>query len=60
MMDVIRLLVENGTYMDDRNFRGTIQQLIHFDTDLHECDMMAGHATQPDQTEIAVVYRNVK
>ncbi len=47
--------VQKGAYFDDRNFRGTIQQLIALDADLHAFDKAAGHSTQADKTEFGVV-----
>ena len=54
MMDKLHPQVEKGAYFDDRNFRGTVSQLVDLDEDLHKFDRAAGHSTQPDKTEFAV------
>ena len=60
MMDQLYPQVEKGAYFEDRNFRGTIEQLIQLDADLHAFDQAAGHSTQPEKTEFAVVNKKCK
>ena len=60
MMDELYPEVEKGAYFDDRNFRGTVKQLIALDADLHAFDKAAGHSTQADKTEFAVINKKCK
>ena len=50
MLDVRFPSVEKGAYYDDRNFRGSRDQLNELDKQLHMFDAMAGHITQADKT----------
>ena len=42
--------VEKGAYMDDRNFRGKLQDLLEVDRIVHHFDNLAGHETQAIKT----------
>jgi len=42
--------VEKGAYMDDRNFRGTLEDLLEADKLVHHFDAFAGHETQAKTT----------
>jgi hypothetical protein len=43
-------LVKMGAYMDDRNFRGQLEDLLQVDNVIHDFDHLAGHATQGKKT----------
>jgi len=42
--------VEKGAYMDDRNFRGTLEDLLEGYRIVHNFDALAGHETQAKKT----------
>ena len=42
--------VEKGAYMDDRNFRGKLQDLLEVGRIVHHFDSLAGHETQAKKT----------
>ena len=44
--------LEMGACVDDRNFRGTLQQLVRAYPDIASFDRAAGHTLQPDKTTI--------
>ena len=42
--------VTKGAYLDDRNYRGDLQDILKLDKVINEFDHLAGHATQNDKT----------
>ena len=50
--------VRKGAYMNDRNFRGTLDELIQVDKIIHDFDKAAGHTTQAKKTAFAATTVN--
>ena len=54
MLDKVHPSITKGAYLDDRNFRGKVQELVQLDATISQFDLAAGLTTQHEKTEYAV------
>ena len=52
--------VEKGAYMDDRNARGKLQDLLDVDRIVHHFDSLAGHETQAKKNAFTTAFLRKK
>ena len=54
MINSLHPTIQKGAYLDDRNFRGSVDELIKLDRTIRDFDAAAGLTTQHDKTEYAM------
>ena len=54
IIDELHPTITTGAYLDDRNFRGDVDELIRLDKTIGDLDAAAGPTTQHDKTEYAM------